>query len=143
MRQRFGWRAVVLAACACGLAASARAEEAPRPEKDLVVTQQGGTRYLRLKDWPETRQGGVVRRATLEEYLSMKFGQLAEQITHLQERAAGLEQRLQKLEAVQDGTQARLRLIERPAAERKEAQDAGTTNVSEEESRTPPAAEEP
>ena len=130
-----GTRRAIPAALSAGLllAAAAWADDPPASSgKDLVVTQKGGTRYLSLQDWPVTRDGNVMRRATLEEYLSLKFGKLDEAMTALVERQGAAERRLHELEEQQKGLQAQVRQLDAklPKPQPKEAARTDTAPAS-------------
>ena len=88
------------------------AEGEREPGEDLVVTKEGGVRFLSLKDWPIKRAGGVITVATMEEYLSMKFGQVRSRFEQTDARLAALEQRLQQLEDDRTALQRRLLALE-------------------------------
>ena len=91
-------------AWACGVLAlvaapgAGWAQEKPRIEDEIVVTEQGGVRFLSLRDWPVRRENDVIKPVTIEEYLSMKFKVIAEEFRALDRRLDAFEQRLHTLE---------------------------------------------
>lgn len=64
----------------------------------ITVKEKGGTRFLSLSDWPVTRKGGVIKAAPLEEYLSMKFGQINDALERATKRLDALEQQMTKMD---------------------------------------------
>ena len=107
----------LLGALALGVSAgTVRAEEETSLDSELVVTKEGDVRFLSLRDWPVTRTDGVVRPAPLEEYLSLKFGQVSRAFDELAQRVEGLERRLEELGAAHRALEASLRALEAYAA---------------------------
>ena len=110
------WRlvlAVVLGACVpCGWA-----KDSAMTDDEVAVRTQGGHHLLLPKDWPVEQRDGRIVPIPIEEYLSMKFGQVATTFEERDRRLETLEQRLQKLEESQKVLQQRLRLLEQAAPE--------------------------
>ena len=128
---------------AAGLAAApmrARAEDkadAPK-DGDLVVTTAGNIRYISLKDWPARRKNGVISPVPMEEYLSMKFGQLREQLAAVNQRFQALEQKMKQFEESQTQLQAQVTQVKEDAAPTKEVSH-GDEAKSPEAAKGPPA----
>lgn len=108
---------VLLAVCA-----GVRAEEPVLTDDEVVVRTEGAHRLLLPKDWPVEEQDGRIVQASLVDYLSMKFGQVAARLEQATGRLESIERRLQQLEDTQKTTQMRLRLLEQAqrAAETRE-----------------------
>ena len=64
------------------------------------------------KDWPVKREHGVVSPIPIEQYLSMKFGQVREKTLTIDQRLDVLEQRIQHLEEDNKALQRWLHLLE-------------------------------
>ena len=113
--------------------------ESPK-ETDLVVTTKGNMRYLSLKDWPVKRKDGIAAPVSLEEYLSMKFGQLRDAFTATNQRLGALEQKLKQLEESHTQLQAQVSLLqqEAPAPEKEKEETHGDTTQSSEAAKSPP-----
>ena len=119
------------------LAIAEEGKPASGKDETLVVKEKGGTRFLSLSDWPTARKGGVVKAAPLEEYLSMKFGQVRARFVQMDTRIAGLEQQIAQLEKGQRELLKGLKLFEErlqqqeasdgdQAKDHSEAQSSGT-----------------
>ena len=98
------------------------AAEDPLTDGDVEVRREGAHRLRLPKDWPVEQEDGVIAPATLEEYLSLKFGQIKEKFGSTDRRLEALEQRLETLENDQNHLRQRLERLER-AAEQKEGRD--------------------
>ena len=85
---------------------------ASRSDDDLMVQEEGGVRTLSLRDWPASRANGVIRPVSLEEYLSLKFGQVRDRFKEGEERLDALNRQLRRVEAEQDAVQKRLLAVE-------------------------------
>lgn len=92
--------ALLVLAAAVGVGAEGDAR--PAEGEGLTVTRKGGTRFLSLSDWPVTEKGGVMTVATLEEYLSLKFGQIRDRFEASNQRLEALERLLQAIQAKQE-----------------------------------------
>ena len=86
-------------------------------EADLVVTTEGSMRYLSLKDWPVTRKNGIVTPVSLEEYLSMKFGQVRDSLNATTHRLEALERKFTQLEEDHTQLQAQMALLQQAEQE--------------------------
>ena len=107
---------LILAIVACG-APGGWTEEMkdakPSAKNDtLVVKEKGGTRFLSLSDWPMTRKGGVIKAAPLEEYLSMKFGQVNDALARVTQRLDALERRMTAMDEQQGMLLNRVKMLE-------------------------------
>lgn len=91
------------------------AEQEQGHDEDLIVTKAGSARLLSLRDWPVKRTKGVLRPVPLEEYLSLKFGQVRDQLSAVDKRFEGLEQRFRQLEEDQRLLRQRLETLGEPA----------------------------
>ena len=103
-----GW--LLLLGCAGGLAAAE--QERALTDDEVVVRTEGAHRLLLPKDWPVEEQNGRIVQASLVDYLSMKFSQVATQFDHMTQRLEAIERRLQQLEDTQKTVLMRLRLLE-------------------------------
>ena len=93
------------------------AKDEPLTDDKVVVKTEGAHRLLLPKDWPVEHKDGQLSPIPLEEYLSMKFGQVKEKFSEEDERIAELTRRLEQLEQDQTAVQKRLRMIEQRLAE--------------------------
>ena len=110
----------------------------------IEVTQRGGTRFISLKDWPVTREGSTVRPVAIEEYLAMKFGQVAEQLAQVARRLEELTRSLKRLEEHDATLDQRLRWVEMNAGPvSTSANGAGGLRGGELPPTPPPGGEEP
>lgn len=105
--------AVSLGVCApCGWAKDSALTD------DTVAVRTEGSRHLLLpKDWPVEERDGRFVPIPIEEYLSMKFGQVAAAFEERDRRLGVLAQRLRKMEQDRNVLQQRLRLLEQTAPE--------------------------
>ncbi len=100
--------------------------QSDQQSEDLVVTNQGGTRFLSLRDWPARHeQNGVVRPVPLEEYLSMKFGQVRKHSDAFDQRVKLLEDRLQQLEQEHATMRQQLQVLQQGASRSQEQAQGG------------------
>ena len=95
MRNSLGWWTVTLAIGLGPLVVSpASAEEPsgaeepsspnnPFTDDDVVIQRRGGVNLLLPRDWPVEERHGVQGPVPIEEYLSMKFGQMKEKFGDL------------------------------------------------------------
>ena len=81
-------------------------------DDEVVVRTEGAHRLLLPKDWPVEERDGRIVQASLVDYLSMKFGQVAERLEQVTQRLEAIERRLQKLEEESKTSQMRLKLLE-------------------------------
>ncbi len=95
----------------CLLCAAAD-EGGPLTDDTLVVKQEGAHHLLLPKDWPVQYQEGRVTPVPIEEYLSMKFGQIKDAFDQTNQRLESIEQRLDLLERDQTRAQQRLQRLE-------------------------------
>jgi hypothetical protein len=102
------------AVTACWAAAAAQAAEpGGLTDDEVVVKTEGAHRLLLPKDWPvERREDGVIAPASLEEYLSMKFSQVREELQRAQRRIEDVERRVEALEQERKTADQRLRWLE-------------------------------
>ena len=119
----------LMLAMPCGVA-----EEKRSSENDLVVTQEGGIQFLSIRDWPVRREQGVVRPATIEEYLSMKFGQMADRFEKMEARLKAAEQRMEQMDAERGALQQRMTVLEQSLQQAQVRSDAAAAAASEDPS---------
>ncbi|GEM_PF-2921290 len=98
----------------------------PMTDDEVVVRTDEAHRLLLPKDWPVQHQDGVVAPAPIEQYLSMKFGQVKESFAQTDQRLDALERRITQLEQDNKMLQKRLRLLEEQVQEQ-EVNDGTTT----------------
>jgi hypothetical protein len=104
--------------------ASTVAEDQALTDDKVVMRTEGAPRLLLPKDWPvEEEEDGRIVPASLVEYLSMKFDQVAATFDRVTQRLDALERRLQKLEEDQKTAHLRLRWLEQ--AERDSTHEEG------------------
>ena len=100
----------------CGVlflgAALAAAEDATLTDDTLTVRTEGAHRLLLPNDWPVEYKDGLVSPVSIEQYLSMKFGQVAGRLEEVNRRLASADQRLAALEEQQKILQIRLKRLE-------------------------------
>ena len=101
--------------------------EEPYTDDEVVIKTDEGSRLLLPKDWPVKREHGVVSPIPIEQYLSMKFGQVREKTNDIDQRVEVLEQRVQHLEEDNKALQRWLRLFEAREQQKKEVTDGHTT----------------
>ena len=106
----------------------AQAKEEPMTDDEVVVKTEGAHRLLLPKDWPVEEKDGRIGPVPIEEYLSMKFGQVKEKFSDTEHQIGALEQRLQQLEADHKVLQKRLRLLEERAHEQEVTHGDTTEN---------------
>ena len=105
--------AVWLGVCApCGWA-----KEGVLTDDEVTVRTEGAHHLLLPKDWPVEQRDGRFVPIPIEEYLSMKFGQVAAAFEERDRRLELLDQRLRKMEEDHKVLQQRLRLLEQAAPE--------------------------
>ena len=84
---------VILLSLAAAPRARAEEEESPFNTVDYVtVRKQQGVSFTLPEDWPIEKKKGTIGPVAVEEYVAMKFSKMNEKI-------AGLEARIAKLEA--------------------------------------------
>jgi hypothetical protein len=103
---------VTVSAALLWLGMPVSAEEPALTDDEVVVRTEGAHRLLLPKDWPVEEQDGRIVQASLVDYLSMKFGQVATTFDRVTQRLDALERRLQQLEDTQKTVLMRLRLLE-------------------------------
>ena len=126
------WAAPVSAQNSQGQSQAATDEESeaieePYTDDEVVIKTDEGSRLLLPKDWPVKREHGVVSPIPIEQYLSMKFGQVREKTNDIDQRVEVLEQRVQRLEGDNKPLQQWLRLFEAREQQKKEVTDGHAT----------------
>ena len=86
-------------------------------DDEVAVRTEGGHHVLLPKDWPVEQRDGRLVPIPIEEYLSMKFGQVATTFEERDRRLETLGQRLRELEEDHKMLQQRLRVLEQTAPE--------------------------
>ena len=90
-------------------------------DDQVVIKTEGSHQLLLPKDWPiHQDKDGRVTPASMEEYLSMKFGQVRARFAQVDERIAGLERQTAELEKYQRDLLKGLNVLE----ERQQQQEA-------------------
>ena len=95
-----------------GLAPGASAEEAELTDETLAIRREAGHQLLLPNDWPVVRQDGVLAPVPLEEYLSMKFGQVRGVTDRSDRRLNALDRRLARVEEQQRALLLGLKALE-------------------------------
>jgi len=90
----------------------ASSEEATLSDDTVTVRTEGAHRLLLPKDWPVEQKDGLLNPVPIEQYLSMKFSQVASRLEELIQRLDAMNQRLRSVEETQKVLQARLRTLE-------------------------------
>ncbi|MDP3704078.1 MAG: hypothetical protein Q8R78_06785 [Candidatus Omnitrophota bacterium] len=105
-------RLLVGTAALFAVSATALADEPVLTDDEVVVRTEGAHRLLLPKDWPvEEREGRIVQ-ASLVDYLSMKFGQVAARLDEVNRRLEMIERQVQHVEDELKTTQLRVKLLE-------------------------------
>ncbi len=98
---------------ALALGAWPASAEDPLRDDELVVRQEGAHRLLLPKDWPvEHREDGVIQPVPVEQYLTLKFGRVADALDDVEQRLTRLEEALARLDAVDQALAQRLHALE-------------------------------
>ena len=87
-------------------------------DDDVVVRTKGSHRLLLPKDWPVEHRDGLIVLIPTEEYLSMKFGQVKEELAATRRQLEALARRVEQLEREQNALQRRLRAPEARSEEK-------------------------
>jgi hypothetical protein len=103
---------VIGSAVLLAVSAKALAEEPMLTDDEVVVRAEGAHRLLLPKDWPVEEKDGRFIPASLTDYLSMKFGQVAARLEQVTQRLEAIERKLQKVEDDLKTTQMRVKLLE-------------------------------
>lgn len=93
----------------------------PLTDDKVIVKTEGPHQLLLPADWPVEQKDGRYAPAPIEEYLSLKFGQVREKFAQVDSRADGLERRLAQLEQDQRALFKGLKLLEARLAATEEA----------------------
>lgn len=84
-----------------GVSAVFAANKSPLTDDTVVVKTEGSHNLLLPKDWPIKQEDGRLSPAPVEEYLSMKFGQVRTKFADTDARIDALEYRIAQLEQEQ------------------------------------------
>ena len=103
--------------CACVVAAPllAAAEEVPLTDERMTVRTEANHNLLLPNDWPIEQKDGQLGPVPVEQYLSMKFGQVRAKTTSLDQRLAALEEHVRILETERQTLQIRVKTLEETA----------------------------
>ena len=88
------------------------AKDEPMTDDEVIVKTEGAHHLLLPKDWPVEQKDGRVAPIAIEEYLSLKFGQVKEKFNDTEQSLAALAQRIAKLEQENKTLVKRIRLLE-------------------------------
>jgi hypothetical protein len=88
----------------------------PFTDDDVVIKRRGGVNLLLPRDWPVEVRHGVQGPVPIEEYLSMKFGQMKEKFSETDQRLERIERRVEQVEQDIRALQHRFRTLEERAA---------------------------
>jgi len=111
--------ALLAAGYVAGWSAGAMAGDDPMTDDTVVVKTEGSHRLLLPNDWPVQQQDGLVTPAPVEEYLSLKFGQVRTKFESVDERLDRLERQVAELAQQQkDLLKGLKRLDERSSAQK-------------------------
>lgn len=105
-------RLLVGTAALLAIGTIALADDPVLTDDEVIVRTEGAHRLLLPKDWPVEERDGRVVQASLIDYLSMKFGQVAARLEQVTQRLESIERRLQKAEDDLKTTQMRMKLLE-------------------------------
>ena len=107
----------VLAGCLAAWASPCvLADDDPLTDDTVTVKTEGSHRLLLPKDWPVQQQDGLLAPAPVEEYLSMKFGQVRTKFAGVDGRLDELERRMAELAQQQRELLKGLKRLEEQAA---------------------------
>ena len=81
-------------------------------DDEVIVKTEGAHHLLLPKDWPVEQKDGRVAPIAIEEYLSLKFGQVKEKFNDTEQSLAALAQRIAQLEQEHKALVKRIRLLE-------------------------------
>ena len=81
-------------------------------DDEVIVKTEGAHHLLLPKDWPVEQKDGRVAPIAIEEYLSLKFGQVKEKFNDTGQSLAALAQRITRLEQEHKTLVKRIRLLE-------------------------------
>ncbi len=95
-----------------GAAPVSFAKEEPLTDDTVTVKTEGSHRLLLPSDWPIEHKDGRFAPAPMEEYLSMKFGQVRAKFSETEARLEALERRLEQAEQDQKALLKGLKLLE-------------------------------
>ncbi len=77
------------------------ANKDPLTDDTVVIKSEGSHNLLLPNDWPIKEENGKIAPASVEEYLSMKFGQVRTKFIDTDARIDALEHRINELESQQ------------------------------------------
>ena len=81
-------------------------------DDEVIVKTEGAHHLLLPKDWPVEQKDGRVAPIAIEEYLSLKFGQVKEKFNDTEQSLAALAQRITQLEQGNKALVKRIRVLE-------------------------------
>ena len=113
MPQQLRWgRLLAALALWAACAPLASTEDKTLSDDTVTIRTEGAHRLLLPNDWPVEQKDGLVNPVPIEQYLSMKFSQVASRLDAVAQRMASMDQRLRNVEEQQKTLQARLRTLE-------------------------------
>lgn len=99
----------------------ALAQEAELTDEHMTVRTEANHNLLLPNDWPIQQKDGQLGPVPVEQYLSMKFGQVRAKTQAMDQRLAVLEERVRILEAERQTLQIRVKTLEETIASQGEA----------------------
>ena len=108
------------------------ADEDPMTDDRVVIKTEGSHQLLLPNDWPVHQdKEGRPAAASIEEYISMKFGQVRARFGQMDARIEGLERQLAQLEKGQRDLLKGIKLLEE-RTQQQEASDGGQEKTGSE-----------
>lgn len=98
--------------CVCLASPGAWAQDAELTDEQMTVRTEANHNLLLPKDWPIEQKDGQLGPVPVEQYLSMKFGQVRAKTQATDQRLAALEARVRILEAERQTLQIRVKTLE-------------------------------
>ena len=98
-------------------------------DDEVVVKTEGAHHLLLPKDWPVEQKDGRVAPVAIEEYLSLKFGQVKEKFNDTEQSLAVLAQQITRLEQENKALVKRIRLLEERVNAAEEVTDGHSTQT--------------
>lgn len=114
------------------LAESSRDSKEILTDESVAVRTEGTHQLLLPKDWPVQQKDGHIAPAPIEEYMSMKFGQVRARFSQADDRMGLLERQIAALEKGQHELLRGLKALEE-RLQQKEADDGHKTQSSSQE----------
>ena len=100
-------------------------------DDQMTIKNDTGHHLLVPNDWPIEHRGSIISPVSVDQYLSMKFGQVKEKFGETDRRLDALERQLKQSDEDRKTLQARLRILEEDERQRtaKEVTHGDTTET--------------